>query len=599
MKKVKITIVDSGVRKSHPAFREDEIKGFTWLGDGRTREEFDDTFGHGTAIYGIIRKTLDYADITNIRVPQIEDGVDEEVLSSLLHYIAENVETDLLNLSLGVCICDDLKRLREACLHLDQKNILVISAFDNAGAISYPAAFPEVIGVTSGSSCRRFRDFEYHPDDMVNLAAKGTVQKLAWLSPDYILLEGNSFACAHAAVQAAEWLAGGYCGRKEILEQFREASVVQNKAYVSARPVQTLFPITNAALFPFCKEMHSLLRFHDLLTFRIADVYDIKYSAVVGADVRLLMKDESAPALVVKNIEHIEWDAFDTLIIGHMGELSSLTGRKELYRNLLKEAKEHQKQIVAFDDLTGILEDEVSVPVYFPKVDRSNLPASRYGKLYRISKPVVGVFGTSSRQGKFTLQLILRRSLLRKGYRIGQIGTEPSALLFGMDDVYPMGYNCSVYLRGLEAVQYLNSRMNALCEKDVDLILAGSQSGTVPYDVGNLVQYPCMQYDFLMGTLPDAVILCINGYDEPEYVGRTIRFLESAVECRVIAAVLYPLDFRDESRGIHSGRAVIPGEKEKALKERMREQFGIPLYLLGKEDEMEELTGQIIQYFEE
>ena len=159
------------------------------------------------------------------------------------------------------------------------------------------------------------------------------------------------------------------------------------------------------------------------------------------------------------------------------------------------------------------------------------------------------------------------------GYRVGQIGTEPSALLFGMDDVYPMGYHCSVYLRGLEAVQYLNSRMNALCEKDVDLILIGSQSGTVPYDVGNLVQYPCMQYDFLMGTLPDAVILCINAYDEPEYVGRTIHFLESAVECRVIAAVLYPLDFRDESRGIHSGRAVISGEKEKALKERMREQF--------------------------
>lgn len=31
-----------------------------------------------------------------------------------------------------------------------------------------------------------------------------------------------------------------------------------------------------------------------------------------------------------------------------------------------------------------------------------------FGKLYKFSKPVVGVFGTSSKQGKFTLQLYMR-----------------------------------------------------------------------------------------------------------------------------------------------------------------------------------------------
>ena len=82
-----------------------------------------------------------------------------------------------------------------------------------------------------------------------------------------------------------------------------------------------LFPISQAALFPFGKEMHSLLRFHDLLSFQIVDVYDVKHTATVGATVRHLMKEQDIPDLVIKNIETIKWDNFDTLILGAPGYL--------------------------------------------------------------------------------------------------------------------------------------------------------------------------------------------------------------------------------------------------------------------------------------
>ena len=59
------------------------------------------------------------------------------------------------------------------------------------------------------------------------------------------------------------------------------------------------------------------------------------------------------------------------------------------------------------------------------------------------------------------------------------IGTEPSALLYGMDYVFPIGYNSSVYISGFDVIRYLNYIINILCEKGNDLILVGSQSGTV------------------------------------------------------------------------------------------------------------------------
>ena len=111
MKKIKITLADSGVRSDHPAFHNDAIRGFTYLENGEICEDFEDTFGHGTAIYGIVRRVKAFADITNIRIPNIEEGIDCDTLCSLLNYIADHVETDLLNLSLGVCACDNLHEL--------------------------------------------------------------------------------------------------------------------------------------------------------------------------------------------------------------------------------------------------------------------------------------------------------------------------------------------------------------------------------------------------------------------------------------------------------------------------------------------------------
>ena len=82
----------------------------------------------------------------------------------------------------------------------------------------------------------------------------------------------------------------------------------------------------------------------------------------------------------------------------------------------------------------------------------------------------------------------------------------------------PMGYNSSVYLIELESILYLNYIMHCLDEKENDLIMVGSQSGTVEYDYGNVALYNFPQKTFLLGTLPDIIVLCVNSYDDENYI---------------------------------------------------------------------------------
>lgn len=75
----------------------------------------------------------------------------------------------------------------------------MISAFDNFGSISYPAAFPEVLGVVSGEMCYTIDDVEFIEDEnnIVNFGCLGCSQSVVNEKGNIIASEGNSLACAH------------------------------------------------------------------------------------------------------------------------------------------------------------------------------------------------------------------------------------------------------------------------------------------------------------------------------------------------------------------------------------------------------------------
>ena len=191
----------------------------------------------------------------------------------------------------------------------------------------------------------------------------------------------------------------------------------------------------------------------------------------------------------------------------------------------------------------------------------------------------------------------IRRCLQKRGFKVGQIGTEPSSLLYGLDYVYPMGYNSSVYIKEFDAIRYLNYIINQLCLVNKDIIIVGSQSGTLPYDTGNLALFNIPQYNFLLGTQPDAVILCVNPFDDLFYIERTKNFIESSIECKVIALVVFPMNLKDNWAGIYGGKIKIDDGFYIRFKDELSALFNIPIYRLDYDDDIECLIENIISFF--
>jgi len=289
----------------------------------------------------------------------------------------------------------------------------------------------------------------------------------------------------------------------------------------------------------------------------------------------------------------MDWTSFDTVILGNI-PAQNVYLLSKAREKIVEKAISLGKNIFSFDDLRKNCHYE---KLYCPTVDRSDVPAERLGKLYRISKPVIGIYGTSSSQGKFTLQLELRKKFLESGYVVGQIGTEPSAQLFGMDYTYPMGFNSGVYIDGTDAVVYVNECFHSVCIKNCEIIITGSQASVLPYDISNKSMFPLKQFNFLMGTQPDCMVLCINPYDDLDYIRRTIFFLESSVAGKVIGLCIYPMNYKSDWTGMYHQKELLSETEIEFFKNMLSQEFNVPSYQLGSAADLASLYEDVVAFF--
>ncbi|MBD3378719.1 DUF1611 domain-containing protein [candidate division KSB1 bacterium] len=163
-------------------------------------------------------------------------------------------------------------------------------------------------------------------------------------------------------------------------------------------------------------------------------------------------------------------------------------------------------------------------------------------------KPVVGVFGTSPQQGKFTTQLALRYELLREGYKVGQLGTEHQSALFGFDFTFPNGYDGhqNIQIPMDYHITLLHSAMAGIENDEPHIVVVGGQSGLIPYSYAEKSQgYTLSSILLLMGTIPDAYILVVNSIDEIEFIQQNINVLKGLGKGETILLV-----FSDKNKDI-------------------------------------------------
>ncbi|MBQ8392460.1 MAG: S8 family serine peptidase [Clostridia bacterium] len=610
MEKYDCVIIDSGVDSSHPKLQTCKLEGMSFfLENGVVRiakEDFKDKIGHGTAIFGIISSNCPKdTSIYNISIFNDSDSVDEELLYSALEYVYKNIKCKVVNISMGIKTCDQLERLNNICEKFNRKNVMLVSAFDNDGSMSYPACLENVIGIDASSEYYNITEFEYVHGREINFRAKGGIQKVLWTSPKYAIVQGSSFACAYMTSNILNVLERhpNY-NKNDVIEYLktRSKNTIESSDAVQENEVNNFFNPEKVLIFPFNKEMHSLVAFNDLCNFTISKICDIRMSSNINKRIGSLLQysnDSIINDMIIENIDSVVWDeTFDTVILGHVELLNQLT-KRDITTEIIEKCKFYHKNLICMDDLSKYKEEinslvQSNCKVYYLCNSTVGI-SNQFGKLYLTNRPVVCVAGTNRSQGKYTLQLLLRRHLLELGYSVGQLGTEPTSLLFGMDEVFHYGYSVINTSYFEQTVLRVNRLMKRISDKNPDIILTGVQSGTVPYIYDNLQYLTNRQFEVLMGIIPDIVVLCINPFDDVDYIERSIKALESMVNTRVIACVLYPMKFSDNF-STYSKKEKITNVEEFNLKTELYRALNIPIFSFGKDD-VSELTELIINYF--
>lgn len=593
---IRIAVIDTGVDLTNTKFSQVCSKG---LGFQIAKNEivmvdsYQDEVGHGTAITNILMNSCKNIEVISIKVIGVNYYTDESVIIAALKYVLENIDCQIINMSLGLNTCARREELEEVIDRLNQRGTLIISAFNNDGSMSYPAIMKNVIGVDSLDESTSPDHYEFIENSEINVRGMGGNQRVLWLDGQYKVVKGSSFATAHITSIVANLLNANVKANKVLTELRNTASRI-----ISAKTSQNCelsFNISKAIAFPYNKEMHSVVRFDNLLSFDLKGVYDIKQSGNLGKTII----SEKGNRYSVQNVFKIDWESdFDTLIIGHINMLEKIINT-DIRKYLMLKCKLHKKNIYSFDFISNDkTKAEYDLHIFSPFINSKMLPQNTFGKLYHIDKPVIGIFGTGSKQGKFTLQLILRKFFQNAGYKVGHIGTEPSSLLFGCERVYPMGYENSVDTKGFDSVSLLNKYMFDI-SKETEIIIVGSQANTVPPLMGNQCYYTTKQIEFLLGTQPDAVILCFNAHDDEEYIARTIKTIENIIETQVIAAVMFPLKMKEGWAGINGVMESVTECDRISFEQFYKEKFNIPMYLLDDKNDMENLYNDCIRYFSE
>ena len=596
--KLKIVVIDSGFT---PHIDIDKIFNGISLCYDKDKiiltDSIQDNIGHGTAITFLINKYVSYTDIFCIKIYD-DEYCKPNLLLYALNYIDTNMDCDIINISLGTTSYSDLGLLQECCQRLSQKGVIIVSAFDNNGTISYPAAFDSVIGVDAGYKTGNIMDFDYIENSPINIMGYYHEQRLPWINNRYETVSGASFIAPYTTIHIAQIMGEGFSSLEEIKNQLKKRSkkVTSFDNHISS---QAFLP-NKAIVFPFNKEIHSLARYIDQLKFEITDFYDIKYVGNIGKTTSQVIGGICHSEHRIKNYSEIDWNSdFDTLIIGHTSELSDVT-KIDLKRKFLDKALIHKKNVFSFD---GIGESylklflEKGLKIYFPNVTKNHLPHNQFGKLRKVGKPIVAVVGTGPRQGKLTLQMSIKTILESSGYNVGMLGTEPSALLLGANEVYPMGYNSTVNVSGYQAIKVVNYLLGKIEDKNPELIIIGSQSQSAPFTDSSLKYLPVAQHEFILGTAPDCFILCININDDLLYIKRTISYLESLFGSKVLALAALPLEHAQKWSVISNKKTPIAKEVlEKRLAE-IKEASNLEVFDISDEKNVMLITENIINFF--
>lgn len=594
--KLKLVIVDTGVDLSSLQQNGVDTKNIHGIINEKFHDPFVDQIGHGTAISFIVNKILMdiEIDIYVLNIFENEYRIDEDKLIEALSYIYRN-EFNIVHISSGIQNPIYRESLHDICKKLKKKGVIIVSSFDNFGVVSYPACFNEVISVSISENCKTVNEYIYVENSDINILGFAGMQRLPWKNNSYMDVCASSFASPYITAEIIKIL----YSNKSIdsihnhLKKNAKEVIIETSTFENIDDSK-LFKIGTADMFPASKEILNVYKNRDLITFKINDIYDYDVFRNPNNNADLMSVD-----IKIKSWKHIfNNKEVDTLILGHTRILNKIMDL-DLIKFFINECILKKKNLYCFDSLKGYEEEVQKLMSSGLKIFSAtdNLVIRKKKKminsLHKLSTPVLAICGTSSNQGKLTLQLNIKRIMEKQGYDLGLIGTEPNSLLFGMDEMISIGYGSLDEVNESWIIPYMNYIFHKVDLSYKDLIVFATQSQTVPYTFGNMHFYNFAVNNILTASEPDAVILCVNPDDEIEYIFRTINYLENYFKLDVICLAVYPY-FKDKAWLLkHKNRKTNKNDVITQIK-KFERIFKIPTFL---NNETQEIVKVIENYF--
>jgi hypothetical protein len=536
--KLKIGIIDSGIDISNERLMRFVRKGINIGLDQKTSLCIDDEIGHGTACIDLITRSFDDTQI-GVYVYKIfrrEKSVDVRLLENALHSALRD-RIDILNCSVGTIDPGAQYRLQPYIESLLAGETVIVAAWNDDGYTTWPSNFPGVISVKGGTQTGQ-SEWVWEDNKKGHVIFRGTKQRVQWKNNKTIFIGGSSFATALCTreiirqvlrnritkhyVSVESWLKNSAAFRHRI--DLKPSSSIRWNDFQGK--------VKKIGIYPFNKEMHAFIRFRQALHYEIGWIADLKRSRNADRYTDTVLANCSERMLIRNGLPE-DPDGIDTIVIGYLDKASELQ-KTDLVEQTLHYAYSRNVNVFTFlpprnegDWFTKFT--SASLRLEIPRIaypDATHI-IEHVPETKALDTPVLGVFGTSSKQGKFTLQLTLRYELEKRGHRIGQIGTEHHSGCFGMDFTFPSGYGAqySMQIPYDFHIPVLRRVISEMDKGQYDLIIAGAQSGLINPDP---YYYGCIYSElFLTATVPDRVILIFNRFDPPELVSRTEQYVYS------------------------------------------------------------------------
>ncbi len=614
---VKVAIIDSGIDRSHEILQH-VTAGICFefsAGSVHTSQDYRDTSGHGTAVASIIKKKAPGTELYAIKIFDQSLIVEQKILVESIRWVIDQ-NVDIINLSLGATGAQVKQVLLDVCQVAVNKGIAIVAAEHNSGQESYPAYFSNVIGVKAGDIKGRY-NYLFRRGEPIECIAPGTTQRVLWAGGREHIVEGSSFAAPHItgiiALIKQAFPKANLNEIRHILEVNANREVHQKISpgrKIRSLPTPQFFDLSKikrAAIYPYNKEIHSVVRFRELLNFEIVGIADPIAKGYVGKDAGEAIGIPPVGIRVQPRFQEILKEA-DTLILGYVDELSRIT-KKNVLRASIEKAIDADLNVFSFlsvyqKDLRDLIEKarKKNLWIYSPDIHQNDLLKTLQPPTPSpaVDVPVIGVFGTSAQQGKFTVQLALRSKLIKEGYKVGQIGTEHHSQLFGMDVAFPTGYASPLQFPIQFHAPYLDFKMREVCaNKKPDLMLVGAQSGSIPYDVHEPGNHTLSTLAFMLGTKPDANILVVNSVDDGEYIRDTMNTLKAITKGPVICLAMS--DKEKHIRAAYGRTLISPRQMSKEeIKEKLaylEDRFEIPAVEIVSEEGQQRMVKAVISYF--